>query len=136
MELVMNAITAISGLLDNGVKPVDPIEPTQSVQEFQWSLNDARAQWAAEAGSLDAGDGLPAIAGAVRDGILPFFERRQDDADLSAEMNTGRPEEDAEAFFGQIKERASGEQKHHLAMQLIIAAFSGMISTLKMLLRG
>lgn len=132
----MNAITAISGLLDNGVKPVDPIEPTQSVQEFQWSLNDAKAQWAAEAGTLDAGDGLPAIAGAVRDGILPFFERRRDDADLSEEVNTGRPEVDAEGFFEKIKERAGEERQHHLSMQLIIAAFSGLISTLKMLLRG
>lgn len=132
----MNATTAISALLGNGVKPVDPVEPTQAVQEFQWSLNDAKAQWAAETASAGGGDGLPAVAGALHDGILPFFERRYDGEDLSAEMNTGRPEEDAEAFFEKIKDHAREEKQHHLTMQLIIAAFSSLVSTLKMLLRG
>ncbi|APF38715.1 hypothetical protein IMF23_13110 [Chelatococcus daeguensis] len=136
MELVMNATSAISGFLGDAVKPLDPAEPTQPVQAFQWSLNEVKTLWAAEQASSDAGDGLPAVVGAVRDGILPFFERRRNDADLSGEVNTGRAEGDANAFFEKIKEQAGEERQHHLSMQLIIAAFTGLISTLKMLLRG
>jgi len=44
--------------------------------------------------------------------------------------------EDAEAFFEKIKDHAREEKQHHLTMQLIIAAFSSLVSTLKMLLRG
>jgi len=135
VELIMNAITAISSLIGSGVKPVDSVEPTQTVQDFQWSLQEAQALWASQAASAD-GDGLPAVVGAMRDRILPLFERRSDVAELAEEVSTGSPQEDVLAFFEQIKEKAGEEREHHLTMQLIITAFTGLISTMKMLLRG